>query len=112
MPNSGASASRFQMEHVNYENGSQLHWEGCRSTLSTAVSHLVSHPLGDSSSSRLAWSSEAAASEPSKQAPLFHGGGMGGVGAGEDVSGCTVGNFTSKTWCQRATGTAWNKCCL
>lgn len=82
MPNSGASASRFQMEHVNYENGSQLHWEGCRSTRSTAVSHLVSHPLGNSSSSRLAWSSEAAASEPepSKQAPLFHGGGMGVCG--------------------------------
>lgn len=109
MSNSGASASRFQMERVNYENLSQLHWEGCRSTQSTAVSHLVSHPLGNSSSSRLAWSSEVAASEPSKQAPLFHGGGVGVLG---EVSGCTVGNFTTKTWRQRVTGTAWNKCCL
>lgn len=96
------------MEHVNYENLSQLYWEGRRSTQSS-VSHLVSHPLGHSSSSRLTWSSEAAASKPSKQGPLFHG---GGVGVSGEISGCTVGNFTTKTWSQRVTGTAWNECCL
>lgn len=48
-------------------------------------------------------------SKPSKQGPLFHG---GGVGVSGEISGCTVGNFTTKTWSQRVTGTAWNKCCL